>query len=347
MLNAYMPLEISGVIKKNNSDFVVIEDLGVEPSGEGEHLMLWVEKNGANTEFVAKRLANYAGISPRDVSYAGVKDRHALTRQWFSLWVKNKPEPAELDWLAIEHDEFSVLEAHRHARKIKRGTLQGNTFKLIVRDLEYADSPESIKAKLQQRVELIQKQGVPNYFGEQRFGIEGRNIQKALAWFNGDFRAKKAEQTWLLSSARSVLFNEILEKRIEDESWQTVLSDDVLMLNGTQSVFDNDDVETNQQRYADLDLHITGAMYGDQLVGNSDDLQPRASLEHSIFSKNKDLCDGLDGKRMQSARRALRIVPKAISVELNVEDNTLEIELDLPSGCYATTVLKEIVSYTE
>lgn len=336
---------IKGVLRQYNQDFCVTEELGFEPAGQGEHVFLWIEKNGANTEWVAKQLAKYAGVPQRDVSFAGVKDRHAITQQWFSVWIKNQSEP---DWLTIQNKEFTIVKATRHSRKIKRGTLKGNHFKITLRNLEYDGSEKTLQNNIQQRIDIIAQQGVPNYFGEQRFGRDENNIKKAEAWFANAYKPRKTEKTWLLSAARSKIFNQILTQRIENKTWQTVLADDIVMLNGTQSIFAVDDVEKIQARFLEQDLHITGSLYGGALIkqevaGKS----PRIALEHEVYAANKDLCEGLDKNQLQSARRALRVIPQALDFTLNTGDKSLVIKFYLYSGCYATTVLKEIVQYLE
>ena len=138
--------ESTGAIRTTPEDFQVDEDLGFELSGEGEHACLHIRKRNANTDFIAKQIARLAGVKNMDVSYAGLKDRHALTTQWFSVYLSSKPEP---DWSQLNSDEVEVLEVVRHNRKLRRGSLKGNHFKLVVRDLQ-GDS-----SALEQRLQTI------------------------------------------------------------------------------------------------------------------------------------------------------------------------------------------------
>ncbi len=193
-----------GILRAAPEDFFVDEDLGFAADGLGEHVFVRLEKRGANTDFVAKELARFAGVRPDAVSYAGMKDRHAVTRQTFSIHLPGKADP---DWSALLHAEFRVLEAVRHSRKLQRGALKGNRFRIVLRDVQ-GDSDAAGKV-----VEAICAQGVPNYFGEQRFGREAANVGKAHVMFKGK-RVQRHERSLLLSAARSHLFNAVLAERV-------------------------------------------------------------------------------------------------------------------------------------
>ena len=212
----------SAVLKATAEDFQVDEVLDIPLSGDGEHLWLWVEKRGLNTEEAARRIAKAAGVPLRTVSYAGLKDRQALTRQWFSVQLPGKADP---DLSAAENDTLKILKTSRHKRKLQRGAHAANGFTLRLTQLN-AD-----KEALQQRLELISQQGVPNYFGSQRFGWQGGNVGEAR-----DYAARKAlpEQrnvrSRLLSTARSYLFNQVLAARVADSSWQRAQVGDLLPL---------------------------------------------------------------------------------------------------------------------
>lgn len=177
--------EISGRLKAQNTDFKVDELMPVELSGEGEHLWLKIEKDGSNTDWVAQQLAKFAGLKSMAVSYAGMKDRHAVTTQWFSLHLPGMDDP---DFSQLASDEFKILQQKRHDRKLKRGALSGNRFS--IRIIELQGKLDSLDARLQQ----IKQQGVPNYFGEQRFGREMGNLFKAEKLFNRELK-KSANST--------------------------------------------------------------------------------------------------------------------------------------------------------
>jgi tRNA pseudouridine13 synthase len=186
-----------GKIRTVPEDFIVYESLAVEPSGEGEHVFLQIQKTSENTEYVARQLARFANVRQRDIGYAGLKDRHAVTTQWFSVWLPGKSEP---DWMAFATDNMKVLHIVRHARKLKRGVLSGNRFEITIRDWQ------GDQAKTIGQLGLIKANGIANYYGEQRFGNQGQNVNKALTMFRGD-KVKREQRSLYLSAARSYLFN--------------------------------------------------------------------------------------------------------------------------------------------
>src|SRR5690606_4866811 len=185
-------------------DFEVDEVLGFEPDGQGEHSYLRIEKRDANTEWVAQQLAAFAGVAPMAVSYSGLKDRHALTRQTLSVQLPGRPEP---DWDALRVEGVKVLSAVRHSRKLKRGTHKSNLFRIRLRELQ--GSRDEAEARIGQLGRL----GVPNYFGEQRFGRNNENLHAARALFGGR-RMSRSQRGFALSAARSWLFNAVLGRRV-------------------------------------------------------------------------------------------------------------------------------------
>ena len=194
----------SGRIRSSPDDFVVEEVLGFAPTGEGEHLYLYLEKRGLNTQEVAQYIARQLMIHPKNISYSGLKDRQALTRQWFSVHTQRGFDPAVLD-----SEQVRVLESGRHRAKLKRGSHRSNRFRIVVRDLEAAEDFDA-------QVERVQAQGVPNYFGEQRFGRQGANVDRARDMFDGQLEPRRHERGLYLSAARAFLFNEILSRRVAE-----------------------------------------------------------------------------------------------------------------------------------
>lgn len=195
-----------GVIKSQPKDFYVEELMDVSLSGEGEHLYLFLEKEGQNTEYVAKQLAKYFSVKPMDVGFSGLKDRWAVTQQWFSIYVRNR-QFDELDLSSIEG--VRLIKHDRHTAKLRRGTHQGNAFRIVVRDVS---EPSELDAALAQ----IAEKGFPNYFGAQRFGREGQNLYRAERWFNGEIKVNRTQRSFYLSAARSYLFNVMLSERIRE-----------------------------------------------------------------------------------------------------------------------------------
>ncbi len=329
---------VSGQLRFHPDDFQVEELPAVEPSGEGSHLWLWVEKTGANTDWVAGQLARAAGCSPRDAGFAGMKDRHAVTRQWFSLpWAENWAAtdtgcPAELD--AAEIEGVRILHSSRHEKKLRRGVLRGNRFRIRLRELQ--GDMDSLEPRLSQIVSL----GVPNYFGPQRFGFGGANVERAVHWLQQGGRLPRAKRSIYLSALRSFLFNQVLAERVKEGNWNSLLTGELAMLDGTHSIFLCDPLdEILQQRCQDFDLHPTGPMPGRGGMGNHD---AALALEQAVLAPYTECIDSLAGFGVDAERRSLRLRVKELNWEL--EQDTIQVEFSLPAGAYATVVLRELIN---
>ncbi len=323
---------LCGTLRTTPEDFFVDEDLGFAPDGAGEHVFVRVEKRGANTDFVAKELAHFAGVRPDAVSYAGLKDRHAVTRQTFSIHLPGKSVP---DWAALAHAEFHILESARHSRKLHRGALKGNRFRIVLREVE-GDRPAAEKI-----VELIRAQGVPNYFGEQRFGRESANIERAKAMFAGR-RVQRHERSLFLSAARSHLFNAVLAARVEQGDWNRPLDGDVFMLAGTHSIFGPEPLTPELlARCASGDIDPTGPMWG---TGDLRSSGAVAELENSVAVANSELAAGLASNGLRQERRSLVLRPREPTIRW-LPDASTELSFYLNSGAYATVLLREIFDY--
>ncbi len=332
----------SGLLRSKKSDFKVFEQLPFAPIGEGEHLFIYIRKTGANTVFVARELAKYFKVKEQLVSYAGLKDRFAVTEQWFGVHVPGK-QLFDLQDLNIEGVE--VLEYARHNKKLRTGALTGNRFELILRNVTNLED-------LQNRWKAIVEQGVPNYFGEQRFGIDGGNIDKALALFSGTKVKDKKKRGMYLSAARSCIFNSIISERIQQNTFSQLQQGDVLMLAGTQSVFHLDEIdESILQRFMDKDVDITATMWGaGELMTTAN---PKA-LEESVSEKYSEFSLGLPRFGLKQERRRIRLLVQNADIQVlddeqNNENNlpSIKINFILPAGSYATTVLRELIDYQD
>ncbi len=303
--------------------------MGFELTGEGEHQWLWVEKVGANTEWVARELSRFAGIAIKNVGYSGLKDRHALTRQWFSLPVVDK------DWQALTSDEFTILQVARHQKKLKRGAHKKNQFKLIITDL-VAD-----KSELTGRLENIRTQGVPNYFGPQRFGHNENNVSKVMAWCAGEIRPRSRQnQSLWLSALRSLLFNEILSERVATDCWAAALPGDCMMLDGSHSVFVVPTIDTEIiDRVAAADIHPTAPLWGEGGFVSTD---KAGELESRVLLPYQQPCDWLQQQKLKLSRRSCRLMAQQFEWQF-IDDDQLELTFSLESGAYATSILREIV----
>lgn len=319
---------LSACIRSAPEDFRVDEVLGFEPTGGGEHLFVEVEKRGANTAWVAKQLARWAGIAPMGVGYAGLKDRHAVTRQWFSLRLPKRVAPEQ----PFEDAEARVLQQVWHGRKLPRGALRGNRFTLLLRGLA------GDRAAIEQRLADIGAEGVPNYFGAQRFGREGGNIEAALAMFTGR-RVDREQRSMLLSAARSAVFNAVLAERVRRGDWARPIEGEVCMLDGSHSVFGPEPVDAALlERAARLDVHSTGPLWGAGELRCSGEVQ---ALEHAIAERFADLCRGLEAAELRQERRALRLPVRELTWAFEA-DGALRLAFFLPAGTFATSVLEAL-----
>ena len=323
-------------IRVSAEDFFVEELPAFEASGAGEHLLLTIEKRGMNTAFAAKRIAAWAGVDESAIGQAGMKDRHAVTRQRFTVWLPKKVAP-DLD--ALQSDDLRVLDHAWHARKLPRGALAGNRFVLVLREVE--GQRDAIDARLQ----AIATQGVPNYFGEQRFGRGGNNVQQAVAMFAGR-RVKREERSMLLSAARSELFNRVLAARVEAGIWNSALDGEVWMLDGSRSVFGPEALtDESQARLDAFDIHPTGPLWGEGEL-RSGDVAREVELAAMQGDSATRLRNGLERAGLKQERRALRLQPSELRWQW-LDDAALELRFALPPGCYATTVLRELGDITD
>ena len=319
-----------GLIRSCPEDFVVEEIPRVSPEGEGSHLWLWVEKRSANTDWVAKELAKAVSCPSRDVGYAGLKDRHAVTRQWFSVPAS---DVAQENLESADIEGVNILECHQHTRKLKRGTLNGNRFHLKIR--EFKGDVDQTGERLAQ----IRTNGVPNYFGPQRFGHQGRNVEQGFKLLKRKARLNRNKRSIYLSAMRSFLFNHVLAERVRRGDWNTIIDGDLAMLDGTQSIFpcEKPDAEI-EERCQRLDIHPTGPMPGENGTQPTADT---AEMEQAILHNWPELLEVLIAQRVQASRRALRLFPAEL--EWTFEGNNMELAFMLPPGTYATTVLREIM----
>jgi tRNA pseudouridine13 synthase len=326
--------ESTGLIRAKPEDFRVQEIPLIEPSGDGSHLWLEIEKRGANTRWVADQLVAASGVAQRDLGYAGMKDRHAVTSQWFSIATQ---DAENLDWETWTIPDVTVLRAVHHGRKLKTGTLKGNRFHIVVRNLE--GNP----ADLERRLEIVKTKGVPNYFGPQRFGINGNNIQRGIKWLEQGGRLPRHKRSIYLSSVRSFLFNRILGQRVLDQSWDQIQDGEIAMLDGTHSVFECSLPDPLLiKRCAEFDIHPTGLLAG---TAGKRPKGPAAKLESEALEAYSSLIASLGRAGAKAGRRALRLVPGELEWEWG--DDSLAIQFVLGSGSYATSLLRELVSYSE
>ncbi len=319
------------VLKATAEDFQVDEVLDIPLAGQGEHLWLWVEKRGLNTEEAARRIARAAGLPLKAVSYAGLKDRQALTRQWFSLHLPGKADP---DLAAAQGDDLVILSSQRHNRKLQRGAHAANGFTLRLTALE-AD-----RDVLEQRLQCIAAQGVPNYFGLQRFGFDGGNVEQARDFASRqELPVQRNLRSRLLSAARSYLFNRLLAERVSAGTWSQAQIGDLLAFTTSRSFFMAGEAECSDPRLAILDLHPTGPLWGEGAAPTAGEVQ---NLEQGVAESEQNLANWLAKAGMAHERRILRLPIQSLTWHYP-EPDILQLAFVLPAGCFATVMVRELV----
>jgi len=288
----------AGNIKTQVEDFFVEELMHPELSGEGEHVWLWVEKSGQNTEYVAGQIAQFANVKKMDVGLSGLKDRWAKTQQWFSVYLGAKSEP---DWAAFDLEHVTILKHIRHSKKLRRGEHDANRFRIVVRELDRVDDLET-------GLKIIKEQGFPNYYGLQRFGFQGANLERGERYFEGEIKASRSQRSFYLSAARSFLFNLNLAEAIKDGVW--------------------------------LSATVGGPLYGDPQEGVAE----LSDAEKQILNSYPSLAKGIHKNRLKLERRAFSIMPDNLSWQ--IEGDTLVLAFDLPSGIFATSLLSELMEFS-
>lgn len=325
-------------IKAQASDFVVVEDLGFEFSGQGEHLMVRIQKTGENTAFVANELAKACGVASKAVSWAGLKDRHAVTEQWLSVHLPSGDTPDFSSFLA-QYPSIKILATARHNKKLRPGDLVGNHFQLRLTEV-------SDVAEVEQRLEKVQQLGVPNYFGAQRFGREGNNLSEARRWGRDNVRTRNQNKRSLyLSAARSWIFNRIVSDRIEQGLFEQVIAGDIVAINAEQvfsAPIESSQLEAfNQQRAQGL-VEISAALAGDNTLPTQG---AALSIEQPIVDDEVDLMALIRGNRMRHDRRVIALKPQQFS--WHIEDDAITLSFGLDAGSFATSIVRELVEEIE
>ena len=329
----HSPTLSRAVFKREPGDFVVDEQLRHQPSGEGANLWLQIRKRSLDTLAIVKLLANAAGLPNRAIGYAGMKDRHGLCTQWFSVALESRPEP---NWALVLPRSCEVLAAIRNPRKLKIGGLTGNRFELRLREVE------GDRARIEDRLEAIRCAGMPNYFGPQRFGLGGNNLGIAAAMLAGQRKVK--DRKWrgiYLSAARSHLFNAVLARRVQTLTWDALLPGELLMLDGTHSVFPDDGDKTLLARVRALDVHPTGPLWG---RGSRRVSGAALEVEDDVLAAEAAIRDGLERFGLEQDRRALRVRSDALRWcwESDGAEQSLTVSFTLAAGAYASVLTEQV-----
>ncbi len=324
-----------GIIKAEYKHFIVDEIPAYLPSGEGEHLFVNLTKTGITTKEVQKALAGLYDIPSRDVEFAGIKDKNAVTSQYFSVWLsenQDKERVYELEnQLPVKINSMAF-----HNRKIKSGHLKGNAFRIKITGIEIPLEEAEDRAK--KIVEVIHQKGIPNYYGEQRFGMHGDNAEKGLKILKGkEIIKNKWLKRFLLSSYQSYLFNYYLKKRIDNRLFDKILTGDVAKKQDTGGIFIVDDKEEEQKRLDNKEICFTGPIFGKKMKQAIDEA---GTFENSILTENEVTLEEFKNAKLTGTRRAGIILPK---IEVTREEDGLILGFELPKGAFATVVLREIM----
>jgi tRNA pseudouridine13 synthase len=342
---AYSPLPLSAKLRRSPADFAVTEILGFSLSGEGEHYLVCLEKTGQNTQWVAAQLAEQIGIKTHAVGYCGRKDRHAVTTQWFSLHLPGQAEP---NWEKIDIEGCKILKTARHHKKFRPGMHAANAFEIRLTELNIAVDPSStvyaqctenttsLLGLLKKRIDLIHNQGIPNYFGAQRFGQNGSNLIQAQRWFIENKAPRRDQRNIILSSGRAFLFNTVLAARITEGNWSHAIPGDAL-----------------------LEGLPAGPLWG---RGRSATRDQALAIEKAALAGYLPWLDALEHKGLTQERRSFVLKPGALDYALNHDlpdlkehthepkeqpgniDATLTLKFQLCAGAFATAVLAEVLA---
>jgi tRNA pseudouridine13 synthase len=325
----------SARIRCRPEDFLVSEELGFALSGEGEHRFLYLQKRQLNTMDLLQRVASLSAVAPRNIGICGLKDRNAVTRQWFSVGVAGIVEP---DWQLLEVDgDVQVVAVGRHARKLRRGVHRANRFTLVLRDLT-GDT-----AALEQRLCTLRDFGVPNYFGEQRFGRSGATLEQARRWMRGGRRVSREKRGLYFSALRAYVFNQLLALRVACGEWNAIMPGDVCMLHGSRSFFTCNDVGDDiRSRAVAGDVHAGLPLWGRGMAATGCNRERLAGLPDEC----RDICDFLEASALELSWRPARLLPDDFCWQYGAEQ-TLRLDFALGAGSYATSVLAEFVQHKE
>lgn len=338
----------SGKIKQQLTDFKVFESLSFSPSGEGEHVLLQIEKTGLNTAFVAEQLAKFANLPLRAVTYAGRKDKFASTTQWFGVHAVNTQVHGFTltQWQQFPVQGANIIACTHNQKKLRTGAISSNQFEIVIRGIDKIDA-----SALEARVAKINVGGVPNYYGNQRFGelikpdgsvLLGGNLQLAEKLSNGEEIKNRNKRSMAISALRSWLFNEFVSQRIENGVANQLLAGDVVMLSGTNSffVFDEQDpqqIDSVPTRLAEGDLQLSAPLWG---KGKLQSMNRANDFETSIADRHSLVTSQLEDLGLEQQRRQLIVFPKDFHYEIS--DNSVLVKFNLPTGCFATSVIREI-----
>lgn len=320
---------VGGRIKAEPADFEVEEVPAYEPAGTGDHLFLWVEKTDLGAEFFIRQVARRLGLPNGEVGTAGLKDRRAITRQWMSVPTSAEPALAQLEGSGIR-----VLKVSRHTNKLRPGHLRGNRFRILIRDAGDTD--------VEPVLERVRRNGLPNFYGPQRFGRGGETAALGMALLRGE--PTKVRNPFLrklaLSAAQSLLFNDYLARRMADGLWRTVLAGEVMAKWPAGGMFTAEDLAAEQARFDRREIVTAGPMFGRKTFPAKGPAADREAAVLDAAGLSKASFDGF-GKLVMGTRRHNLVYVDDLSAAR--EPDGLRLSFSLPAGSYATVLLREVM----
>ncbi|KPK16700.1 MAG: hypothetical protein AMJ62_04300 [Myxococcales bacterium SG8_38] len=323
---------IGASFRTTSEDFEVEEVPAYLPSGTGDHVLAFIEKRGITTKDAVQVLCERVGVDPKGAGWAGLKDKHAVTRQWVSFFGA-APEAVR----RASTENVQVLEAAPHPHKLRTGHLRANRFRIRLREIDTTRIGD-----LHAVLDAIEKRGLPNYYGEQRFGREGDNARLGLQWVLGTARAPRAafQRKLQMSALQSELFNQLVAERVETSTLGAVLPGDLLKKHDSGGIFVADDLQEAQARADAWEISATGPIFGAKMRwpekearAREEALLQRAGLTPAHFVRWRQIAPG--------TRRFVRI--PAGKVARSVRDDTVDLDFTLPAGSYATILIREIL----
>lgn len=318
------------VFRARPEDFVVEEIPSYLPSGEGEHLYLWIEKRGLSTRALVQALCAQLRLHERDVGYAGQKDELAISRQWISV------PKRQVDVSTIAIDGARVLEAKPHGNKLRLGHLRGNRFTIVLTGA-HAVAPESEPLADALRARALECAALPNVFGPQRFGREHRTLEEAARFLERRRKATSRRERFWVSSIQSALFNAWLADRVEAGTWRRALAGDVLCKTENSAPFSCEDPDADQPRIDRGEVVVAGPLVGAGM---------RPASREALTAESRSWASaGVDVGALNAhpafdvgARRAAVLAPR--DVEVLGAEGALTVRFSLPKGAFASVVLR-------
>lgn len=315
-------------LKASFEDFIVEEILGFDLSGEGEHLWLYIQKTGMNTQEAIKRISHYSNIPKRHIGYSGLKDKQAVTSQWLSLYLPGKED---IDFSQFNDENIIIKTLKRHNKKLKVGTHKQNRFILTLRDIQKEFS------EIESTLQSIKQNGYINYYGEQRFGHD--NLSLATQWIKGTYTPKRHEKGFLYSVIRAYLFNAYIDDRLAQGTFEKPLIGDIVSLSHGSSFFKVDSAAEKdiKARFKKGEILLAAPLIGKLQKLHYDDEALQSYLR--FCEPYQEYIDFLNSENLEMQFRATKVLPENLSYQYNENDNTLVLHFTLIKGAYATTLV--------